>query len=398
MTTSVKEYQVEVDYSSALAAFLLYKLVNKSFLFRKNEQINLKFQQIQDKIQQNVKANIIASKITIRLKYLFQRKECKVNVLKSPRNIYNNLCINEQLIQDFEWMFALKAKQLQFVDLNVHIGLQTFETALMHCNSCGTKLRRVTKNGGNICISYSEHDGPMVGISYKKECTNPNCKIIYNYGETITKQKMMRNELANLEYFQLSQFTYFKKDMFEYVQHYLLETCKGIESYVRWFNRKYRKKIEATSKHLQKMNQTLGKRMNKTKPELCKNRMNDAFYLATLQIDVEENFGDILEIPHSIKRKILINKQSRIDIHRSSQENSTGNGKISKNLNAQDMFTYFAAKYEDKLDGIDCGMLNIVPINSHGKVHPSHFITVIDGNSKNIRWLCGYPQDEMLKG
>ena len=410
----VKLHEVDVPLSASLTAYMLYNLVGNSYQSRKSGQINEKFAQIQNKIKYKIsklQQNIDEGVHKLKLEKLFQisGKPTKF-VLPLPRNIYNNLCKYPELKKQFDSIFSLKDAELEFMDLDNGIALQTFETHLTNCCSCNSKLIRVTKNGGTISVSYGELEGPKVGISYKKKCSNTNCGITYTYGEITTNEKIIKNQLSNLEYYELTQHTYFKKSMFEIVQQYVLSGSGGIEKYVEWWNFKHRHAIKSISQQLQKLDQNLGKRIT---PQLCKNRMSDAFYLATLQQELENQLQLTLEIPLTMKQQIIEKKISRINIHRSSQNSATSSQnsetlsqnssmsskkKLKTTVTPEDMFNFLYEKYEDDINNIDSEILSKVPIDSKGKVYPGHFVCVIDGNAKNCRKICAYPEDLRVRG
>ena len=405
----VKLYEVQVPLSSSLTAYMIHNLVGSSYLARKNHEINKKFEEIQNKIKQN----IIETVHKLKLEKLFQISGKSTQfVLPLARNVYNNLCKYPDLNDKFDSMFSLKDKQLQFIDLNKGIGLQTFEIQLTECCSCNSALIRITRNNGSICVSYGELEGPKVGISYKKKCSNKNCGIIYTYGGMITNDKIIKKQLYNLEYFELSQHTYFKKSMFNIIQQYVLGGSGGIEKYVEWYNFKHQETIKLISQHLQKMQQNLGKRVT---AELCKNRMSDAFYLATLQQELETELQLTVEIPLRIKEKLIEKKTSRINIHRSLSQNSETFSQNSETLSQnsdnnfikkpkkmtftpEDMFNYLYEKYEDQINNIDSEILSKVPIDPENKIYPGHFVCVVDGNAKNVRKICAYPEELRLRG
>ena len=409
-------YEVEVSFSASLTAWMMHNFVGNSYQSRKNQQINEKFTQMQNKIQQN----IIEGVHKLKLEKLFQISGKSLQfMLPLARNIYNNLCKYPQLKEKFDSMFSLKDEQLQFIDLDIGIALQTFETQLKKCFSCDAKLIRITRNNGTICVSYGELQGPKVGISYKKKCSNANCGIIYTYGEIITKHKIIKNQLYNLEYFELTQHTYFKKSIFNIIKQYVLGGSGGIEKYVEWYNFKHSEKMTSISQHLQNIDQNLGKRIA---PLLCKNRMSEAFYLETLQEELESRLQLTLEIPLIMKKKLIKKKTDRIKIHRSlsqsSQTLSQNNNVLSQNssslsqnsetshnkkpkkmtLTPEDVFNYLYEKYEDQINNIDSEILSKVPVDSENRIYPGHFVCVIDGNAKNVRKICAYPEDLRLMG
>ena len=177
-----------------------------------------------------------------------------------------------------------------------------------------------------------------------------------------------------------------------------MQICNGIDAYTKWFNAKFKQNINAISEHLMKMEQTLGKRRNYN-AKLCKNRMSDAFYWYTTQYEIETVLNVTLDITASERANIIQRNQERIDIHRSTQEQSTGEGQITQKVNPHDLFKHFQDKYYKHLMQNDCELLTKVPINMQDNTaHPSHFVIVADGNAKEHRPLCGYPTEDFLRG
>lgn len=403
-----KLYEVEVPLSASLTAYMMHNLVGNSYQSRKNQQINEKFAEMRNTIKSKIsksQQNITENVLQLKLEKLFQIKGKPItSVLPLPRNIYNNLCKYHELKEKLDAIFSLKDNQLQFIDLSNGIGLQIYETHLTKCCSCDSKLIRITRNNGTICVSYCELEGPIVGISYKKKCSNTNCGMIYTYGETITNDKIIKNQLYDLEYFELTQHTYFKKSIFNIIKQFVLSGSGGIEKYVELYNFKHQEAIKSISQHLEHMHQNLGKRIT---AQLCTNRMSEAFYLATLQQELENQLQLTIEIPKTIKNKIIEKKISRINIHRSSQNSETlsQNSDTSSKTNdpkltftPDDMFNFLYEKYEDDINNIDSEILSKVPVDSENNVYPGHFVCVIDGNAKNVRKICAYPEDLRLRG
>ena len=403
-----KLHEVEVLLSASLTAYMMHNLVGNSYQLRKKQQINEKFDLMQNIIQQKItksEQNVPENILKLKLEKLFQiTGKSTTSVLPLPRNIYNNLCKYPDLKDKFDAMFSSKDIQLQFVDLNNGIGLKTFETHLTKCCYCDSKLIRITKNNGTICMSYCELEGPKIGISYKKKCSNTNCRMIYTYGEIITDEKIIKNQLYDLEYFELTQHTYFKKSIFNILQQYVLSGSGGIEKYVEWYNFKHQDAMDSISQHLEQIHQTLGKR---TTPQLCKNRMSEAFYLATLQQELENQLQHTIEISTTDRNKLIQDKISRINVHRSSQNSeslsqnsdTSANKKKSKlTFTPEDMFNFLYHKYEDEINNIDSEILSKVPVDSENQIYPGHFVCVIDGNAKNVRKICAYPEELRLRG
>ena len=418
MTKLDKHKQVVINLFAAITAFIVFELGNVTINeTRNNALINDLF----DKLEKQVKQKILECEIKIppefELKVLFnpriKNRKSKMKNQKLARNIYYNLCQNENLYQKFKNTFSCLNNQLQFIDLKHMLGLKTFECSYKDCIRCNCSLRRYTKNKGNICIAYANLDGPQVGISYMKKCEN--CKIKYYYGRIEFQNLKQRISLKELEYFELSNYTYIKKDLLRSTEFHLFELAKGFEKKVNAYNFDHQHNIKQTAAKLKFNQETLGKRQSHD-AALESNRLIEAFYLFTLQNELETECNVTLCISKIDEERLIKQKQERIQLHRKSSSvlssqssQNSGLSQASQNktigdqeighLASKDYFDYWYVKHKQDIESIDSGIMNLVPVKAEtGEPCIGHFMTMMYGNAKNIRYVCSYFEDDAFKG
>ena len=104
-------------------------------------------------------------------------------------------------------------------ELNVNVALKIFAvnpnfpcyaiiSRQIYCKYCSTKLS-VVKKKPRKCIVYDNINPGLPGIVFRKSCTK--CSTMYLYGEHITKDGMLVDDLnrLSLELFKSSEETYF---------------------------------------------------------------------------------------------------------------------------------------------------------------------------------------------
>lgn len=422
--TQVTEISKVYDLPTILTGYIIFELVGTTFLSRSNKQmINANFKTIEEKI----KKQILIQSVTIPdidLKLLYketsnipnEREKNKKNkksnkkinknkALKTSRNIYENLCKNEKLQKQFRDIFSCLNQKTKFINIDKMLGIKSFEYPHEICTKCKTnKLKRMARYQGKICVSYGNLEGPQIGRSFLKKCTK--CNITFSYGDMETPNSKKRHRLQDLDYFQLSPFTYFKKDIFRSTEFHLLEIARGFEKKVQLYNIDHQHTIKEIQDQLELNKELLGIRLS-TNCQLETNRLIDAFYLYTLQKELEEQCDITLSISKNEMLQIKKQKQQRINLHRKtsqtlsqslSQEEQKNIGISDISIDHLDLFEFFYTKHQQDLSNIDHGILNSVPIDSDGNVCIGHFSVMMDGNQKNIRACCAYHEEDVFQG
>ena len=415
MSNSNKKF-ITVDVSAAITAYIVFCSANRTLQgTQQNKKINQLFEEIEEKIKKQIMNGTIDMPDTFNVKLLYNNREKSASQnRKSARNIYYNICDNHQLYLQFHNTFSSLDKKIDFINLDKLIGLKTFESNYNHCIRCNKQLKRQMKYGGKVCISYGHLEGPQVGISYIKNCDN--CKITYHYGKIETPNMTQRMNLKDLDYFELSSYTYFKKDMFIMTIFHLFENARGFEKFVEYYNLMHEKQIQQLKKKLCNQTRGLGKRSDQLTPHLESNRWIEAFYLYTLQNELESNCCLTLQITKAEYNEILKQNENRIGLHRSlskslsqsstqsssqssSQKKKTHIGTCRQRVTNADLVDFWYNKHQDDIKSIDSEILNFVPVHKEsGEIFIRHFITMMDGNAKNIRFTCGYPEEDQIQG
>ena len=383
-----------IDCASALTAYVIYSLVGITFKTTKNnDQINLMFKQIQTQIKQDhLPCTFNLSDYSIQSLY-HNRGLGRRGSRECARNIYENICDNHSLFMKFKHTFSILDQKVKFMNLKGMVGLKTFESSHTTCIMCDQELKRITKNCGSICVSYGQLEGAQPGISYQKKCKG--CNIKYFYGKYITKNTTFYEPLKQLEYFELTPYTYMRKDIFITLKFHLFQTSRGFENYVDQFNLMHHESMDAIAERLKEIGQTLGIRTGQTDPVLEPNRMIEAFFLYTL-LDSLQSEKVHIQLTNAERNKILKNKNERIELHR---QNSQSQSDFDQSISNVDLFEYWFDKYTDMIKQIDSKILNHVPVNKiTGEILIGHFICMMDGNAKNIRKICGYTEEDQLRG
>lgn len=421
-----KSKMIEIAGSAALTAYTFYCLIGSTFRDPKNkETIDSNFDKMQKNIEKNyLKFNFNLSKSEIKLLYN-PRPLGREKNLKCARNIYENICINKQLFAKFRQIFSRMDNKQQLIDLDNMIGLKTFESKHVHCIQCENELERKSRDGGSICISYGQLEGAQVGISYRKKCKE--CNITYLYGQYETESDVIYERLQGLDYFELSPYTYIKKDMFTILKFKLFESANAFENYVNEYNLTHVDSMDVQEERLECLQQTLGRRVNQTIPLLLPNRIREAFYIYTLRETVECKVKiRMMKITKHAMDMVLKKKKERIllarklnklisdsesmsestsqSISQSISETTSQSISESETLSTlkisfsnTDLFEFWYREYIDEINIIDSEILNFVPVKN-GEIMPFHFICMMDGNSKNIRDICGYSEEDQLQG
>ena len=197
---------IKVELAQLQTAFIIYKLANDTYYTNSNSaEIELVFQQVLNKISSKFGKKTIKLDIS-QLIPLWSNDKQK---LCTARNIYYNICKNQQFLQELESIFSILENKTKFIDLYKGLGLITFQSDITQCIACGANVKRSDRDFGTICIAYGSIEGCEVGISYQKKCQNKHCKSFYSYGQTEINGKILRNPLEDKEYFELSKYTYF---------------------------------------------------------------------------------------------------------------------------------------------------------------------------------------------
>lgn len=398
----------EFNHSALLTAYIIWECSGSTYLTTtKKRCVKEIFKIMEEKVR---KIDLISTlKIpNIKLEILHKvskRDQNKLDqVMKTARNIYYNLCQNKSLQQQFKDIFSCLHRKTEFINLTNMLGMKSFESRHESCIKCSTQLTKVDRYKGKICVSYTLHHGPQIGRSFLKKCSK--CNMIYSYGCTETINSKLRNKLKDLEYFESSPFTYFEKELFESTQFHLFENHRGFEKKVAGYNFDHRHTINAIKQRLELNGETLGVRLG-TNCKLETNRLIDAFYLYTLQKELEEQCNIQLSISKYEEKQLKNKKQERIDLHRKtsktlsqslSQEEKKGIGKADTFLEHVDIFEYYYNKHQQNLKRIDSGIMNLVPVDSEGEVCIGHFIVMMDGNAKNVRSCCSYHEEDAFQG
>ena len=388
----------KVELAQLQAALIIYKLANDTYYTNTNtDEINLIFKKILHKVSSKLGKQIIkisASYLLPLWKGDEKKDETKV------RNIYYNICKNVNFLHELENIFSSLQNNTKFIDLYHGLAQRTFQSDISQCIACGSNVKRSDRNFGTICLAFCSITGCEVGISYQKKCTNKNCKSIYSYGQCEINGKLIRNSLTNLDFYELSKYTYFKKKLFPHLEHWLYRIHKGMECYSDDHNFRFEEHNEEIQKRLKELGQFLGRRDKIQSPILETNRLVEAYYLFSLQEELKSELGIDLELSIEEQKKILEEKEERIELHRKaaklSQQNNN-NSQKSVSIDNTDKFKFWFQKYFGKLEKIDSEILNYVPVKD-GKVMTGHWISMMDGNMKNLRTICGYSTHDTFQG
>ena len=414
--SNLKDKSITVDVSAAITAYIVFSCANKTLkCTQQNKKINELFEEVEEKVKKQIMNGTMDMPDTFNVSLLYNNREKSVSEnRKSARNIYYNICENHQLYIQFQNTFSSLDQKIDFMDLGKLIGLKTFESNYNHCERCGEKLKRQMKYGGKVCVSYGQLEGPQVGISYLKTCKH--CKINYHYGKIQTEHMTKRMKLKDLDYFELSSYTYFKKDMFTMTNFHLFENARGFEKFVQYYNLMHNEQIQKLKKKLSNQTRGLGKRIDQLTPHLESNRLVEAFYLYTLQEELESNCSLTLKITTTECNEILKQKENRIGLQRSlsqslsqsssqslsqssSQKTNTHTGTCGQRVTNTDLFDFWYNKHQNHIKCIDSEILNLVPVHKQTRqILIGHFISMMDGNAKNIRFTCGYPVEDQIQG
>lgn len=406
----------QVNSSAVITAFIVYEFMGQTMKTKtNNKDINATFADVEKYVLENIIDNKfqIPDKF-IELKYKSARHISSSKRKECARNIYLNLCESEEFYKKLKNTFTCLHKKEELINLENILVLKTFESKRSHCIKCQTKLQRIERYKGTICVSYGKNEGPQVGRSFCKKC--PECNTKYSYGAYEDENSKVRESLKDLDYYELSPKTYFEKSLFKHLIHHLFVVCKGFELYAEAYNILHEETIIKTKKQVELQEKLLGSRQQ-SEPTLEVNRLIEAFYLFTLQTELEQYCDQSLIIEKDIEDQLVKEKKNRLNLHRNcskekssqelSQDSSEGSSQGSKriserkrtNLTNTDLFEYWYQKHEDIINATDHGILNWVPVNKKtGKPYIGHFIGMMDGNSKNIRYVCSYYEDDELEG
>lgn len=411
--SNLTKKSVTVAVSAAVTAYIVYCCVGKTLqTTTQNKKINSLFQDVEEDVKKKIMNGTIDMPDTFNFTLLYHNREKSVSEnRKSARNIYYNICDNSQVFIQFQNTFSILDKKIDFINLEKLIGLKTFESNYTHCIRCGETITRQMKNGGKVCVSYGHLEGPQVGISYIKRCKD--CQITYFYGKIVTQNMTKRMNLENLDYFELTPYTYFKKDIFTMTIFHLFENARGFEKFVQFFNLMHKNQIQKLKEKLSNQSRKLGKRQHQLTPHLESNRLIEAFHLYTLQVELESKCSLNLQITKTEYDELLKKKENRIALQRSlskslsqSQSSSQSSNKSNTHIGTSrsrvtnvDLFDFWYNKHEQDIKCIDSEILNLVPVHKEtGEILIGHFISMMDGNAKNIRFTCGYPVEDQVQG
>ena len=373
----------ECKLSSCLAAYMMFMFAQETYYKRRSSDYINKFKEFESKISQTIPDGHCMLKL----------KKLDDNY-SSALNIYKNICKNSDLFLQLDSLFGHMKYQIDFIDLEKGIGLMIFESKETHCGVCKKELLPKMRNNGTKCVVYTVKDGPKPAISYQKTCSR--CGGNYQYGQYKDIHKtMIRTKLDELDYFQLTPYTYIEKRVFDHLAYWLLNCCNGIEKFSKYYNLSHENIIDEIEQKLVELDQKVGKRKNTT---LCNNRLHEAYFYYTLQIFLEKNLNITVQITKDEINIIKKNKEERIKVHRELQEQLGYDvGKREIDICPIDIFNFLYDKYETQINEFDDEILKYVPIKN-GVVLAGHFSIMIDGNVQSVRFCCGYPEWLVRRG
>lgn len=395
---SIQTDGFQVHLYSAITAYIVFEFMKTTLDTKRKKQIK---EQMFSTVEEEVKSNIINSTITIPDQFLEKRYGDKA----SSRNIYLNICKHHELYHQLKNTFSCLHQKQEFINIKEMLGLISFKSEYTHCLECKDKLQLSDNNGGNICVSYGLN-GPEVGLSFEKKCKQ--CGAKYTYGNYETRYSKCRMKLKDLKYFELSKYTYFEKKLFKLVKYFLFEVHKGFEKYTGLYNEEHEEMITNTAKSLRKKKTlNLGKRKS-LKAILECNRLIEAFFLFTLQMELEV-VNQRLMISKYKEDELITKKRDRIKLHRnnssiiSSEQSSQESKKSSDNdnfsLTPTELFEYWYEEHQQHINEMDSEILNHVPVHKEtGEPFIGHFIAMMDGNAKTVRLVCSYFEEDTYKG
>ena len=320
-------------------------------------------------------------------------------------------------------------------DKEIRLGEKTFMysgTQCIHCNN-SLKINAIFGPGkqsqarkGRIAIAYSDHAPPTICTSYIKKCEN--CNISYSYGiiRNKTSGHIMRLNLKERDYFEVSPETYIHKNLFTYMTASVIQGSQSIENFVHAQNQRW--ETEKTRILLQ--TDQLGRR---SVLDLDYNRVIHSFYMYHFQRylkdyinkDVSLSKDDLNEIEKRKKSKPKHKKQPGTSNNASNKNVSstnTSNNVLNKNVSrtntsnialapnvtstenddetkliksmtlcGSEEFKFLWHKYKNEITNGPIPYIKTVPIKDN-TYHHGHFIVYGDGNQKIKRWRCSMPQ------
>ena len=307
-------------------------------------------------------------------------------------------------------------------DEEIRLGEKTFMYAGTQCIKCDNSLKINANFGtgqqsqtrkGRIAIAYSDHAPPTICTSYIKKCEN--CDISYSYGIIRNKKSghIMRLNLRERDYFEVSPETYIHKNLFTYMTASVIGGSQSIENFVHAQNQRW--EIEKEIILLQ--TDQLGRRDTLN---LDYNRVIHSFYMYHLQRYLKEYIGkdislskdDLNAIQKRKKSKPRHKKQSGTSNNASnknvSSTNTSNNIALAPNVTStenddetkliksmtlcgSEEFKFLWHKYKNEITNGPIPYIENVPIKDND-YHHGHLIVYGDGNQKIKRWRCSTPQ------
>ena len=175
------------------------------------------------------------------------------------------------------------------INLDINLTAMTMESDHISCVNCGHKTERIFKHRQNqkgiIGVYFSNKEGPIICVTYKRECKK--CNIIYHKGYYQNDNgDQVFESLAHSVAYHITDYTYFDTQLFDELNLWQLTDGVGFSSFTDKYNNRFKEEIEHTSLILSNLNQNIGKR-NSTKPSLVATRLQDAYYFYYVQKYIE---------------------------------------------------------------------------------------------------------------
>ena len=202
-------------------------------------------------------------------------------------------------------------------ELNLDINLThvTFESEKIKCH-CDSDTVRIFKNRKNekgvIGIYYHSKEGPLVCISYRRQCKSCGSQFHYGYEFNATGDQIFENTSIDKAY-HLNCMTYFDVRLFKEYNMWSMDDGVGYESFTTKYNHRFSEEIQAIAKKLTVLNQTLGRR-NNVQPLLSPQRFEEAFNVYFLQTQLETSVSRF-RISKHIFKKVEMMQQMKLDLH-----------------------------------------------------------------------------------
>eukprot|EP01083_Nonionella_stella_P042305 114350_1 len=250
-------------------------------------------------------------------------------------NIYHTLCQSQFLQSELNGILELHNLTLNSLNFKSNLVPHILESHRQFCVSCYAPTSIKSRTTGCTAIKYAGKQGPIMCVSYTRECVG--CATTYYHNKYVNGTGDEFYETVDNCIQQNSRSTFVDDSIIDECVSFMTKGV-SVSAYAEIWNDKFEEEIDAIDSYLLSTGQSIPGRKS---CGLCENRLNEAIFHRQMHIAIE----------YDLKEPVVLEK-ALIDDYRKNNKTkllSKGNDqdKISNNstLNAMDYFCIMHMKY-----------------------------------------------------